>query len=163
VDVSVSAQAYMFLVMVVCGVFCGLIFDLFRSVRRAHRCHSGVVAVQDIVFWLAELALVYTVAFKLNYAKVMAYELVALVIGSWIYFMTVTIYVVRILSGVIVVSINTGRIVFKPFVKLAKVLTGFVLWLKSAIFLQINRILTYSKDIFGKLKAKYIKKDKKTV
>ena len=158
-DVSVSAQAYMFLAMVVCGAFCGLIFDLFRSLRRAHRCHSGVVAIQDIIFWLAELVLVYTVAFRLNYAKVRAYELVALIIGSWIYFMTASFYVVRFLSEVIVFSINTGKIILKPFVKIAEVLMGFVSRIKSSIFLQAIRVLTYFRSNFGKVKAKYIKKN----
>lgn len=161
-DVSVSAQAYMFLAMVVCGVFCGLVFDLFRSLRRAHRCHSGVVAFQDIIFWLAELVLVYSVAFRLNYAKVRLYELVALVIGSWIYFMTVSFYVVNFLSGVIVFSINTGKIILRPFVRLARVFKGLMSYLKSAVFLQANRILTYFKSNFGNIKAKYIKKNQKS-
>lgn len=91
----------MFFVMLLCGFICGLVFDFFRAVRRLRRSSSGIVAIQDIVFWVMELTLVYAVAFRLNYARIRVYELVALVMGSWLYFMTVSSWIVNLLCRVI--------------------------------------------------------------
>lgn len=157
-NVSVSEQAYMFFAMIVCGVFCGLVFDLFRSVRRAHRCHSGVVALQDITFWLAELVLVYWVAFKLNYAKVRLYELVALVIGSWLYFMTVSFYVVKILSEVIGYLIKAGLFIAKPFCKMWKLIVKLA---KNTVFSMCSEVIGHFKVLIVRFEGFLVKKAKK--
>ena len=100
-DVSLSGQAFVFFAMVLCGFVCGFAFDFFRAFRRIHKSGSGVVALQDIVLWLIELSFVYFAAFSLNYARLRAYEALALVIGSFIYFMLLSQYVLKALCAVI--------------------------------------------------------------
>ena len=94
-EISSVNQAYVFLAMVLCGGLCTAVFDIFRAIRRYKNSGTGVIAFQDIVFWIIELSIVYMVAFRLNYAGVRAYEIVALVIGSAIYFVTLSGYVIK--------------------------------------------------------------------
>ncbi len=118
VDISFSEQAFVFVAMVMCGVLCGIIFDVFRAVRHSRRTTSGVVAMQDLLFWIIELAAIYTVAFKLNYANVRAFEGIALVMGSWMYFMTLSKYSLRILCRVTDFIVKIIKLVLKPLSKL---------------------------------------------
>ena len=94
-EISSANQAYVFLAMVLCGALCTGVFDIFRAIRRYKNSATGVIVFQDIVFWIIELFIVYMVAFRLNYARVRAYEIIALVIGSAIYFVTLSDYVIK--------------------------------------------------------------------
>lgn len=122
-NVSVSLQAFMFLGMVLCGAMCGVVFDVFRALRRYRRPARSIVALQDILFWLIELTVVYMAVFRLNYANIRAYEGIALVIGSWVYFMTVSEYVIRFLCAIISFAVRTAGIVLKPFLLFGRIVS----------------------------------------
>lgn len=113
-EVSSSNQAYVFLFMVFCGAVCTLVFDVFRAVRRFKRSSGRVVALQDLVFWAIEIFIVYMVAFKLNYAKVRAYEIIALFIGSGVYFVTASEYVIKYLEKLISSLVALFKKVYVP-------------------------------------------------
>ena len=139
-DISLSYQAFMFLAMTVCGGVCGLVFDVFRAIRRIHKSPVGVVAIQDIVFWIIELTLVYMVAFKLNYAKVRAYEAVALIVGSFIYFMTASGYVISFFCSVFEVLIKWLNILMTPLEKLFSFAKITNKWCRKGVCKAKNKI-----------------------
>lgn len=142
-DISLSYQALMFLAMTVCGGVCGLVFDVFRAIRRIHKSPVGVVAIQDIMFWIIELTIVYMVAFKLNYAKVRAYEAVALIVGSFIYFMTASGYVISFLCGVFEVLIKWIEILLTPLKKLFLFAQRVKKWCRKGVCKAKNKICGY--------------------
>ncbi len=115
-ELSVSHQAFVFTAMFFCGFPAGMIFDIFRGIRKSVKCSPGVVAAQDIVLWFSELIVVYLVLFKVNNASVRLYEIIGLVLGIVSYFMTFSQYVVK--------SVFTALEFFKkaamPFVNIAK-------------------------------------------
>ncbi len=105
--------------MVLCGAVCGVVFDVFRAVRRCKKSGRSVIAAQDLLFWVIELVIVYMAAFELNYAHVRAYEGIALVIGSVMYFMTLSQYTVRLVCAIIRFAAKTVRVISAPVIKLA--------------------------------------------
>ncbi len=107
--------------MVVCGFLCGFVFDFFRAVRRLKSSGKAVIAAQDLLLWLIELVIVYHVLFKLNYAHIRAYEAVALVIGSFLYFMTLSIHVVGYISCFLRFVCKVSAAVLKPLIKICSV------------------------------------------
>ena len=117
-EISSANQAYVFLAMVLCGALCTAVFDIFRAIRRYKNSGTGIIVFQDIVFWIIELFIVYMVAFRLNYAGVRAYEIVALVVGSGIYFVTLSDYVIRFFVWVIAWTVRILGFVVAPFSKL---------------------------------------------
>lgn len=123
-EVSSSNQAYVFLFMVFCGAVCTLVFDVFRAVRRLKRSSGRVVALQDLVFWAIEIFIVYMVAFKLNYAKVRAYEIIALFIGSGVYFVTASEYVIKHLEKAIRSLVALFKKVYVPTLRVLRIATS---------------------------------------
>lgn len=119
-EISVSNQAIVFLGMVLCGVVCGVVFDIFRAIRRCRKSANSVIAAQDLLFWIIELVIVYMAAFRLNYAHVRAYEGIALVIGSVIYFMTLSKYTVRFVCICIAFAVKITLLVLTPVMKAAR-------------------------------------------
>lgn len=154
-DITLTYQALSFFVMVFCGALCGVIFDLFRSFRKNKKNACGVVALQDIVFWIMELFLVYMVAFRLNYAHIRAYEGIALLLGSWLYFMTVSKWVLSILCAVLSYIQKALGFVLIPIKKIMAFFGRFVSGAKKLMQLK-------SRQAVSKLKSmqKHLQKSK---
>ena len=77
-----------------------MIFDVFRGFRCRVKSANGIIVMQDILLWLAELAVVYYTVFRVNNAKIRAYEAVALICGAVIYFLTLSQYTIKLVSGI---------------------------------------------------------------
>ncbi len=150
-QISSSNQAYVFLSMIFCGALCTVVFDLFRALRRFKKSSNGIIALQDVVFWGMELIIVYVVAFKLNYAKVRAYEIIALVMGSLIYFVTLSEYVIGIFCKFMDFAVKIISKLLLPFVKLARLATKPFMKMKIRLSLKLR-----------KLKKNFVAKIKKT-
>ncbi len=164
-EVSSSNQAYVFLFMVFCGAVCTVVFDVFRAVRRLKSSSGRVVVLQDLVFWAIEIFIVYMVAFKLNYAKVRAYEIMALFIGGGIYFVTASEYVIKYLERAIsfiaslfqkisVPIIRFLRFTISPFVKSFCFIKGIAEDFTKRMGLKIRKksVLIY-KSFLNKMKG----------
>ena len=141
-EISVSNQAYVFLGMVLCGALCSLAFDIFRGIRRIRNPGTGVIVMQDLLLWFTEIVIVYMCAFKLNYAGIRAYELVALFIGSVIYFMTLSTYVIKLVGKIIVFIIKTVNFILFPIKKLL----GFIL---KPLFSSAKKLCRIFKDFLS--------------
>ena len=144
-DISVSSQVFEFFAMIILGLACGVVFDVFRGIRRMGRTASGVVAMQDLMFWLSELALVYMVTFYLNYAHVRAFELLALIIGSSIYFMTVSRYVIAFVH-------KTANAIWKVIILVSKPFLAVWGSAKQKLSLILQKIRKNTKQFFKKIK-----------
>ena len=154
-EISASNQAFVFLAMVVCGFACGFVFDFFRAIRRFKSSGKRIVATQDILFWLAELVIVYEVLFKLNYARIRLYEAIALVLGSFLYFMTVSHYAISMMCTlvgwsaklIIAVFLPLYRLVLKTLTPLVKAKNSIVCKIKSFKIHLVTRMRNITQKI----------------
>lgn len=48
----ITNQAYLFLVFIINGLLIGLLFDIFRILRRAFKTSDFVTYIEDILFWI---------------------------------------------------------------------------------------------------------------
>lgn len=110
---------FVFIAMIFCGALTGIVFDVFRAFRKCVKSGGGVIAVQDIALWLAELAVVFITVFKVNNAAVRLYEIIGLAAGSVLYFITVSQYALRALCAVLGLAKKAAGIVLSPVKKLA--------------------------------------------
>ncbi len=164
-EVSVSKQAFVFLAMVVCGFLCGFVFDFFRAVRRLKSSGKAVIAAQDITLWLIELVIVYHVLFKLNYAHIRAYEAVALVVGSFLYFMTLSMHVVSAISRFLRFIYKVSLCVLKPIIKILGIVLKPLAKVKLETFKFVSSVRVHLKlhirDITHKVSNKSLSLIKK--
>ena len=166
-EISVSDEAFVFLAMVLCGFVCGFVFDFFRALRRCKQSGRKVIASQDILFWLIELTLVYGVLFELNYAHIRAYEAIALVMGSSLYFMTLSHSVILFIMRIIKFIFCVLKKMLSPIYALFKKISGIFLRLKNSVAKSLDHIKTHLmtrwRNIADKvaLKTHHIEKAKK--
>jgi len=113
-----SGQAWLFVSTVFTGMAIGLLYDVFRVLRRTAP-HSGfAVQVEDLVFWVAATGLTFYYMLHRNYGEIRPFVLIGIAVGLVLYFVTlsrlvlvVCVAVVNYLKKVIRVAV---RIILMP-------------------------------------------------
>lgn len=141
-ELSVSHQLFVFVCMFLCGGATGIIFDIFRALRRCIKSGSGIILAQDLMLWFVELVIVYYTAFKVNNAELRGYEAIALILGAFIYFITLSEHIVRLVCKIIAFLLKIFGFVARPF-------KGACIMLAKAI----KKLFLYTKEILMLLKA----------
>lgn len=81
----VTNQAYLFLVFTINGIIIGLLFDIFRILRRSFKTSDIVTYLQDILFWiLTGFILLYSI-FTFSNGEVRFYMFLGVFLGCLIY------------------------------------------------------------------------------
>lgn len=112
-DVTVSNQLFVFLSSAICGIFIGLIFDVFRIVRRIVKTGKAAAVVEDIAYWIIAAAIFFLFAGKVNSGEIRLYFFIGALLGTGLYFVTVSRYVIKVSVCIINFFIKIIGIVFR--------------------------------------------------
>lgn len=88
-----------FAIMLVSGITLGLLYDLYRSVRRWGRWGTAWTALGDLLYWLLATSITFLVLVLCNDGELRAYVFIALAVGTYSYFRLGSNVVLRILTG----------------------------------------------------------------
>ena len=61
-----KADVYIFFIFILLGFIIGILFDVFRVLRRSFKTKDLITYLQDILFWLITGALILYATFKFN-------------------------------------------------------------------------------------------------
>ena len=95
-NVSISNQCFVFAVCIFCGGAIGFLFDLFRITRRLFRTSNIFATTEDIVFWIVASAVFFAVVLKISSGEIRFFQLVALFIGTVLYFLTISPLIIKV-------------------------------------------------------------------
>lgn len=99
----VTNQAYLFLVFTINGIIIGILFDLFRILRRSFKTSDIITYMQDILFWLLTgLILLYSI-FKFGNGEIRFYMFIGVFIGCLIYLLIFSTYFIKINVKIIII------------------------------------------------------------
>lgn len=142
-------QIQVFLIFIFCGVLIGFLFDIFRILRKSFKTPDTITYIEDILFWLLTcLLLAYTI-FRYNNGEIRFYIFVGIFIGSMLYMLLISKYIVNI-SVKIICSIKKiiSKLVEIILYPLKTVLiTIRKLFFKPISFIFINISKTISRKI----------------
>jgi len=101
VIMSMSSQAWLFLSSVLTGAAIGLLYDVFRVLRKTAP-HSGLaVQLEDLLFWVAATGLTFYYMLHRNYGEIRPFVLIGITIGLVLYFATLSRWVLVVLVAVV--------------------------------------------------------------
>ena len=128
----VTNQAYLFLVFTINGILIGLLFDIFRILRRSFKTSDLITYFQDILFWiLTGIILLYSI-FTFSNGEVRFYMFLGVFLGCLIYMLAISKYFINInVKIIITIKKIIGKII-------------------SIILFPIKIILKFIKRIFFK-------------
>ena len=96
-------QAHLFYIFILTGILLGVLFDVFRILRKSFKTSDLITYIEDVVFWiLAGFLLFYTV-YKFNNGEIRSYVLLGIALGLTAYL---------IIFSKIFIKINVSIIVF---------------------------------------------------
>lgn len=85
-------QAYLFLVFTINGIIIGLLFDIFRILRKSFKTSDIITYFQDILFWiLTGLILLYSI-FNFSNGEIRFYMFLGVFLGCLIYMLIFSKY-----------------------------------------------------------------------
>ena len=102
----VANQAYLFLVFTLNGIIIGILFDIFRILRKSFKTSDIITYIEDILFWiLTGLILLYSV-FTFSEGEIRFYMFMAVFLGCIIYMLMFSKYFIKINVTIIVTIKN---------------------------------------------------------
>lgn len=145
-------QAQLFLIFVVNGILIGLLFDIFRILRKSFKTNDFVTYLEDILFWiLTGLILLYSI-FIFNNGEIRLYMFLGVLLGCTLYMLLFSSYVIKINVKIILFLKNTiGKtlsILFLPIKCTYQLLKK--IFQKPISFMIIN-IRKFSTNLGGKV------------
>ena len=126
-------QLHLFIIFLINGIIIGLIFDIFRVLRKSFRHKDYIINIQDILFWICTGSILLYSSFTFNDGELRIFMILGAFLGFIIYLFT---------FSKIIININVKIILFlkKILGKLIKLILLPIrkFFFKPFIFLVIN-------------------------
>ena len=136
----ITNQAYLFLIFIANGIIIGLLFDIFRILRRSFKTSDFITYIEDILFWiLTGLTILYSI-FVFNNGEIRLFMFFGIAIGITMYMLLLSsiiiktnVAIINFFKRIILAILNIIKLPFKYILKLIK-----KLFLKPIAFIFIN-------------------------
>lgn len=151
---SIAMQLYILLIFTISGIAIGVLFDIFRILRKSFKTPDFVTYIEDIIFWILSGAIFLFTLFKFNNGEIRSYIIIGLLIGIILYMLTISKYFINLNVKIITII---KKIILYPIKLILKIIKKI---LKPFSFIVINIRKNFI-NIFDKI-AKTTKKIKKT-
>lgn len=144
-------QAYIFLIFVINGFLIGILFDIFRILRKSFKTKDIITYIEDILFWiLTGLLLLYSI-FTFSNGELRLYMFLGVFIGCILYMILISQYFIKINVKII---LFTKGIVYKIFYILTFPIRLLLKILKKFLFKPIHFLTINTKKIQKNIKGK---------
>jgi len=137
-------QVYAFGIFILNGFLIGLLFDIFRILRKTFKTPNFITYIEDIIFWiLSGIMLLYSI-FKFNNGELRAFIFIGVFLGTMLYMLVFS----KLLINVSMYIINTVKIILNiiiviPIKFIIKILNKTIY--KPSVFLCINLTKLFEK------------------
>ena len=116
----VENQLELFLIFITNGIIIGILFDIFRVLRKTFKTNDLVTYLEDILFWILTGIIVLYSIFTFNNGEIRLFMFIAIFIGAVIYlflfssyFIKINVTILNILKNIILKIIKIIGIPFK--------------------------------------------------
>ena len=156
-------QAYLFLIFTINGIIVGILFDIFRILRRSFKTSNIFTYIEDVLFWiLTGLILLYSI-FTFSNGEIRFYMFLGVFLGCILYMLLFSRIFVKV-NVKIILSIKgflkkVFTVIAYPFIKILKLLRPILF--KPINFITINIKKIKNITFFSKNKKDFLKKSRK--
>ena len=97
-EITAWEQGGIFLGALLCGASVGLLYDLFRILRKNIKTNPILIGVQDIIFWTLSAIIVFFYIMIGNSGELRLYEILGVGIGAFLYNLILSRFIVEVLQ-----------------------------------------------------------------
>lgn len=121
---EVYKQLFCLFVFTITGVSIGILFDIFRILRRSFKTIDWITYIQDILFWILAGIIILFSIFQFNNGEVRGYIFIGIILGVLLYMLTISKYIIK---GAVTVINWIKKIISYPINLIKKVLQKIVI------------------------------------
>lgn len=136
----VTNQAYLFIIFAINGIIIGILFDIFRILRRSFKTTDIITYVQDILFWiLTGIILLYSI-FIFSNGEIRFYMFLGVFLGCLVYMLMFSKYFIKVNVKIVITIKNIVRKLVSVLLFPIKIVIVFLkkMFLKPIKFVIIN-------------------------
>ena len=141
-------QLINFIYFMITGMVLGIIFDIFRILRKSFKTSDIVTNIQDILFGIITGIILLTSIFLFNKGELRLYLFIGICFGIVIYMLTISKYFIKLNVAIINFIKKIIVLITKPFIFLLK-------FIKKLFFRPISFICINFKLLFKKILKKF--------
>lgn len=138
-NANIYQQLFNLIIFFIAGILIGVLFDIFRIMRRTFKTSDIITYIQDVLFWiLTGFILLFTI-FTFNNGELRVYAFVGMFCGSAIYLLTISKYFIKLC----VVSLEfIKKLIYVPMLKCYNIIKKFVIHPFSQLVVKIKNTIT---------------------
>lgn len=142
-------QAYLFIIFIINGIFIGVLFDIFRILRKSFKTSDFITYIEDAMFWILSGILTLYFIFNYNSGEIRFYIFLGIMLGIIVYILTISkyiikfsVYIITFIKNIIAKIIN---IIIYPFKFLLNIIKKLLFRPFSFIFINIRKFFAKNK------------------
>ena len=155
-------QANLFLIFVINGAIIGLLFDIFRILRKSFKTSDIITTIEDILFWIITGIIILYSIFVFNDGEIRFFMFIGIFLGVMLYMLLLSRYIIKVSVKIIEIIKKIIGFIFKililPIKTIYKIIKNILK--KPILFCFINLKKTI-RQIGTKISNKKNKKTKK--
>lgn len=124
------------------GIIIGVLFDFFKSLRKEIKHKDKIVLIEDIIFLFLSGILVFIGIFKINYGVLRLYIVLAIILGTIGYSLTISRFFVIIFSTITRVIYKIFKMILNIFEKAFGNFKRIILFLKKYFNFKTKKLKT---------------------
>ena len=146
-------QSYLFLIFILIGIVIGVLFDIFRVLRKSFKTNNMITYIEDILFWLLSgCVLIYSI-FVFNNGEIRGYIFLAIILGILIYMCSISNFFCK--TSIVIIDCIKNIII-----KVIKIIKVPILFIIKGIKIPISFIYINLHNKKPKILKKLTKNDK---
>lgn len=150
-------QAYIFLIFIFNGLILGILFDIFRILRRTFKTNDFITYIEDAIFWILSGFIIMYSLFKFNNGELRLYIFFGIILGFLLYILTFSSIFIKINVNILLfLKKLLNLVIIAPLKYIVKLLKKLVFKPIRFIFINFRKCI---KKLYFFGKNKEIKKD----
>lgn len=87
---EVYNQLFCLLIFIITGIAIGILFDVFRILRKSFKTADWITSLQDVLFWILAGCIMLFSIFVFNNGEFRSYVFIGMIIGIIFYMLTIS-------------------------------------------------------------------------
>lgn len=126
-NISVYNQLLNLFIFTLTGIIIGILFDVFRIMRKSFKTPDFITYIEDVIFWiLTGIILLFTI-FTFNNGEIRIYLFIGLLLGLCFYilnlskyFIKINVTIIKFFKKILYIPIHiilnfTSKFIIRPF------------------------------------------------
>ncbi len=139
-------QLISFFVFFISGCFIGVIFDIFRVLRKSFKTSDIITYIEDIIFGILTMIIILSSIFKFNNGELRLYIFIATMLGLMFYILLISRFFIKVNVTIVIhlkkIFKNVLRILIYPINILNRMLKKILIRPFYIVFINLRYIST---------------------